>query len=102
MSHVPEPVRKKAENKNLQLRATVNSTDMKKCCFGGFAERHREEYSDYASIFKSMSKKWRGIQYHNMKIPQREEGRGLNQLTESTSNWSDGRSYQLIKSFLGF
>lgn len=62
LSYVPELLRKNAEKKNLQLPATVNTADMKKGCFGDFAERHSEDYSDYASISKYISKKrGRGI-----------------------------------------
>lgn len=59
MNDVPEPLGKKGEKKNLQLRGTVNTADMKKKkgCFGGLAERRTDEYSDSASIFKSMSKR---------------------------------------------
>lgn len=59
LSYVPERLGKNAEKKNLQLPATVNTTDMKKAFFffsGGLAERHSKEYSDYVSISKYVSK----------------------------------------------
>lgn len=49
--------KERREEKNLQLPATVNTADMKKGCFGSFAERHSGDYRDYASISKYMSKK---------------------------------------------
>lgn len=59
---MPELLRKNTEKKNLQLPATVNTADMKKGCFGGLAERHSKEYSNYASISKyKPKKKMRGI-----------------------------------------
>lgn len=91
--------KERREEKNLQLPATVNTADMKKGCFGGFAERHGGDYSDYASISKYMSKKRGGeesvSEYENTSN-KREEGSGW---LESTSIWSaDG--FRLRRHFL--
>lgn len=85
MSYMPELLRKNTEKKNLQLPATVNTADMKKGCFGGLAERHSKEYSNYASISKYKPKKKERNQCQNMKIPRIKEGRGQTDCWEPMS-----------------